>query len=126
MGSSISTSCSFLFLLVTVIALLACSWSFAYKLSLLALLIKDGLPGPHLNSCSWVPNNSRPLFLLVMIMKFLSIGSGCGIVSVASCMRSNCIKKAILFVWMLLLKHNIKYIYSFRVISYYINKRGHF
>ena len=99
-GSSISISYSSSFSLVIIVALLARSWSLACELSLLALSIKNGLLSPHLSGYSWVPNNSRPLFLLVMIIKFPSIGGGCVIVSVVFYMRSDCVKRAILFVWM--------------------------
>jgi len=51
-GLFISISYSLLFLLLTVIALLARSQSLNYNLFLLTILIKDNLPSPHLSSYS--------------------------------------------------------------------------
>jgi len=49
-GLSISMSYSLLFSLLTIITLLARSQSLNYNLFLLAILIKNSLPGPYLNS----------------------------------------------------------------------------
>ena len=49
MGLSILISYSSLFLLVTIITLLVRSYSLTYKLSLLILLIKNGLLSPYLS-----------------------------------------------------------------------------
>ena len=107
-----SVSCSFLLLLVTIITLLARNQSLACKLFLLALSIKDNLLRPCLSGYSQVPNNFYPFFLLMIIMKFLSIGGGCVIISVAFYIQSNYIKRAIFFVWMPL-RQLQKILYSF-------------
>ena len=109
---SISYSYSSLFLLKIIITLLVQNQSLTYKLSLLILLIKDGLPGPYLSNYSQVSNISYPLFLFIIIIKFPSIRGWRNITSMAFYIQSNCIKRAIFFT-QIPLRQLQKVLYSF-------------